>query len=145
MTSTVKVIFLDIDDVLNTLSTRQRGELFDPNNVKAFNSVLDSTSAGIVLSSTWRLSASLYEWEEILLGAGIHATGRVLGVTPWLEGACRGVEIAYWLEQSLAEVSRYAILDDRDDMIPCQEHLLRTSPEHGLTEALASEAISRLH
>jgi hypothetical protein len=145
MTSTVKVIFLDIDDVLNTLSTRQRGELFDPVNVRAFNEVLDSTSAEIVVSSTWRLSASAAEWEQILLGAGIHAAGRVLGVTPWLEGVPRGAEIAYWLEQASTDVCRYAILDDRDDMVPCQEHLLRTYPEFGLTDDLAREAIRRLH
>ncbi len=101
MTSAVSVIFLDIDDVLNTLSTRQRGELFDPVNVRALNAILDATTAGIVVSSTWRLSASTGEWEEILKGAGIHATGRVLGRTPWLEGAPRGAEIAYWLEQAL--------------------------------------------
>jgi hypothetical protein len=145
MTSTVTVIFLDIDDVLNTLSTRQRGELFDPVNVRALNAILDATTAGIVLSSTWRLSASISEWEEIFNGAGIHATGRVLGRTPWLEGAPRGVEIAYWLEQSLEDVIRYAILDDRDDMMPCQDHLLRISPEYGLTDDLARESISRLH
>jgi HAD domain in Swiss Army Knife RNA repair proteins len=145
MTSAVSVIFLDIDDVLNTLSTRQRGELFDPVNVRALNAILDATTAGIVVSSTWRLSASTGEWEEILKGAGIHATGRVLGRTPWLEGAPRGAEIAYWLEQALVEVTCYAILDNRDDMMPCQEHLLQTSPEYGLTDDLARESISRLH
>ena len=145
MTSSVKLIFLDIDDVLNTFSTRQRGELFDPANVKPFNAVLESTSADIVLSSTWRLSASLEEWEGILCGAGIHACGRVLGRTPWLEEVSRGSEIAYWLELSACRVSQYTILDDRDDMLPCQEHLLQTTPQHGLTQALAMEAISRLH
>lgn len=144
MTSTEKVIFLDIDDVLNTLESRQRGDLFDMNNVKALNAVLDFTSAGIVLTSTWRLSASISEWEEILHSAGIHARGRVLGTTPWIEGASRGIEIAYWLENSLCLVNCYAIFDDRDDMTPCMEHLLRTSPEHGLTIELAREAIGRL-
>lgn len=145
MGEAVKVIFLDIDDVLNTLRTRQRGELFDPVNVRAFNAVLDATAAGIVLTSTWRLSASLAEWEEILVGAGIRAQGRLLGRTPWLEGAERGAEIAFWLAHAPSEVSRFAILDDRDDMVPCQHYLLRTSPEHGLTAELAREAIARLH
>lgn len=145
MTSTIKVIFLDIDDVLNTQRMRERGELFDSVNVAALNVLLDRTSANIVLTSTWRLSASTAEWEEILLAANIHAYGRMLGMTPWIEGLSRGAEIAYWLEQSLRRVTQYAILDDRDDMAPCKEHLLRTSPDHGLTELLANEAISLLH
>lgn len=144
MTSTEKVIFLDIDDVLNTMESRERGDLFDPNNVKALNAVLDLTSAGIVLTSNWRLSASISEWEKILQSAGIHADGRVLGTTPWIEGASRGIEIAYWLENSLCLVNCYAIFDDRDDMTPCAEHLLRTTPKDGLTIELAREAICRL-
>lgn len=145
MTSSVKVIFLDIDDVLNTRPTRERGELFDSVNVKALNAVLDRTTAMIVVTSTWRLCTSSAEWEEILISAGIHACGRVLGVTPWIEGTSRGAEIAYWLENTLCNVINYAILDDRDDMEPCKEHLLRTSPDQGLTQVLANLAISRLH
>lgn len=144
MTPVEKVVFLDIDDVLNTLPTRERGELFDPTNVRAFNAVLDFTSAGIVMTSSWRLSASATEWEEILLGAGIHAADRLLGMTPWLEGVSRGTEIAYWLEHSPCQVNRYAILDDRDDMTPCTDHLLKTSREKGLTLELAREAIDLL-
>jgi len=145
MTSSVKVIFLDIDDVLNTRPTRERGELFDAMNVKALNAVLDRTTAMIVVTSAWRLCTTSTEWEEILTGAGIHASGRVLGVTPWIEGISRGAEIAYWLENALCEVVAYAILDDRDDMAPCKSHLLQTSPDHGLTRMLANLAISRLH
>ena len=145
MTSSVKVIFLDIDDVLNTLPTRERGELFDSVNVEALNAVLDRTSAMIVMTSTWRLCATLAEWEEILMNGGIHACERVLDVTPWIDGISRGAEIAYWLEHSLCEVSQYTILDDRDDMAPFKDHLLRTTPEQGLTQVLANLAISRLH
>jgi len=145
MISSVKVIFLDIDDVLNTRPSRERGELFDVNNVKALNAVLDHTSALIVLTTTWRLSATLTEWEQILTGAGIHASERVYDVTPWIEGISRGAEIAYWFESSLCNVSQYAILDDRDDMEPFKEHLLRTTPELGLTQGLANLAIDRLH
>ena len=144
MTSSVKVIFLDIDDVLNTRPTRERGELFDSVNVAALNVVLDRTSAMIVVTSTWRLSATAAEWEEILTSAGIHACERVLGVTPWIEGISRGAEIAYWLENALCDVAGYMIIDDRDDMEPCKEHLLRTSPDKGLTHVLANLAISRL-
>jgi len=144
MTSSVKVIFLDIDDVLNTQPARERGELFDSVNVEALNYVLDRTTAMIVVTSTWRLCTTSAEWEEILVQAGIRANQRVLGVTPWLEGSCRGAEIAYWLESSLCDVSKYTILDDRDDMDPCSEHLLQTSPDVGLTRGLASLVINRL-
>lgn len=145
MISTIKVIFLDIDDVLNTRPARERGELFAALNVNSLNEVLDRTSAMIVVTSTWRYCTSSAEWEEILQSAGIRAAGRVLGVTPWIDGISRGVEIAYWLENALTEVIEYAILDDRDDMEPCKEHLLRTKPEQGLTQVLANLAISKLH
>jgi len=144
MTGSIKIIFLDIDDVLNTLPTRERGELFDSVNIAALNKVLDSTSSMIVLTTSWRLSASVEEWEDILVSAGIRAQGLVLGVTPWFDDATRGEEIATWLEQAPFDIADYAILDDRTDMEPCQGHLLQTSPEVGLTDSVASEAIRRL-
>ncbi len=98
----------------------------------------------IVLTTSWRLSATTKEWEEILVAAGIHALKRVLGITPWFDDATRGEEIAAWLKKTPHEVAEYAIFDDRSDMGPCKEHLLRTSPEVGLDEALAQEAITRL-
>lgn len=145
MAAAIKIIFLDIDDVLNTLPNRERGELFDEDNIAALNDVLDSTSAMIVLTTSWRLSASVREWEEILVSAGVHAQGLVLGVTPWFDDASRGEEIAAWLQHTPYTVEDYTILDDRNDMEPCKGHLLRTSPDSGLNEALAHEAIKRLN
>ena len=67
---------------------------YDSVNIAALNKVLDSTSSMIVLTTSWRLSASVEEWEDILVSAGIRAQGLVLGVTPWFDDATRGEEIA---------------------------------------------------
>lgn len=63
----MKFLFLDIDGVLNTgcyqesligsgqSITDEDGALFDPNAVENLRTIIDETSAKIVLTSTWRM------------------------------------------------------------------------------------------
>ena len=49
-----KIIFLDIDGVLNTAFTRKRNEYIDDFRVKLLSDIVQQTNAKIVLTSTWR-------------------------------------------------------------------------------------------
>lgn len=132
----MKIIFLDIDGVLNSneWASRRFEETsmdsiassypfyeFDPLLVKNLNKIIDKTGAKVVVSSTWRLGRTKEELQEILNGVGF--TGEVIDVTPYMPSPLgfgydvpRGCEIDWWLEQnggfhrinwSLEEFTRY--------------------------------------
>jgi hypothetical protein len=130
--SGAKILFLDFDDVLNTPKTLERGELFDPVNIQNLNTILDRTDAKIVVTSTWRLATTPDELEQILVGAGVHARGRVAGLTPWLPDRPRGAEIMAWFDQARTPVEAFAILDNRTDMESFAPFLVQTDPHSGL-------------
>ena len=50
----MKIIFLDIDGVLNNYNTLGEGANWEPDLVKILNRIIKETKAKIVLSSTWR-------------------------------------------------------------------------------------------
>ncbi len=142
--SEAKILFLDFDDVLNTSETLERGELFERANVEALNAIVDRTGAHIVVTSTWRVAATPEELEEILVQAGVHASGRVIGTTPFLEESSRGGEIMAWLEQAPVRVNNYVILDNRNDMEACVAQLVQTDPSCGLAFDQVDEVVHLL-
>ena len=80
----MKILFLDIDGVLNSLdSSHKLGTLhkFAPKSIKALNDVLKATGAVIVISSSWRFSHSYQEMEDLLQEQGVKC--RVVGQTPF--------------------------------------------------------------
>lgn len=61
-----KVIFLDIDGVLNTSYTKYRDEVLDDFRLDYLAKIVNKTRAKIVLTSTWRynLSKSLFSFND---------------------------------------------------------------------------------
>jgi hypothetical protein len=135
----MKVIFLDIDGVLN--STRscialngygspRRPWKLDPVAVNLLRYYVEKTGAYIVVSSTWRLGGAAraagwfvnYGWFD----------APVLDTTAKDFGRRRGEQIQEWLDAH--DVEKYVILDDEDDMLTGQ-HLVRTDFDLGLTYA----------
>lgn len=162
----MKVIFLDIDGVLNVISQGHdnHGALFHPHLVDNLRSVIDSTGAKIVVSSTWR-TRGLEKMREMWKDRGLP--GDIIGVTPDCSqlldnGTCefldlveRGHEIQDWLKEH-PEVINYVIFDDDNDMLESQrKRFVRTSnninhPDcvddgYGLTRACAEDAIRILN
>jgi Swiss Army Knife RNA repair-like protein len=123
----MKLLFLDIDGVLNCKTTTERWNGLagiDRRLASMFLDWLSGKDVGIVLSSTWRLYD---DTKEHLAAAGLSWIGQ----TPDLR-AIRGHEIAQFLREAPG-VEAYAILDDYDDMLPEQlPFLVQTSPAHGL-------------
>jgi len=123
----MKLLFLDIDGVLNCKTTTERWNGLtgiDRRLVSMFLGWLSGKDVGIVLSSTWRLYD---DTKEHLAAAGLSWIGQTADLR-----AIRGHEIAQFLNETPG-VEAYAILDDFADMLPEQlPFLIQTSPVHGL-------------
>ena len=160
----MKVIFLDIDGVLNTgwwytqmdrnTPKDKYGYAFDPNAVANLKKIIDETGADIVISSSWK-SFGLSELEEMWMDRGLP--GKLIGITPnsvsdeMLLNAdldhmelfsIRGIEINEWLIKHEKRVSQYVIIDDMDNMLPEQQsHFVQTNSEVGITNEDAEKTI----
>ena len=84
-----KVLFLDIDGVLNTkwwytqmdrnTHKDKYGYAFDPNAVANLKKIIDETGADIVISSSWKCFG-LSELEEMWQDRGLP--GKLIDITP---------------------------------------------------------------
>ena len=146
----MKVIFLDIDGVLNTEAYRENPDVdyFEHPVSEAHMPLLEylvkSTGAKIVLSSTWREYWDKGEVQSDRFGDYINNLFGKYGLeiydkTPELRD--RSEEIDEWKKLCLDEIESYVILDDFDfDWSEANEkRLVKTTDEVGLNE----EAVER--
>jgi len=162
----MKLIFLDIDGVLNCISQGhdKHGGIFHEHLVDNLRKIVDETDAKIVISSTWRysgLQAMRDMWSDRgypgdVIGITIDSVQIVdLGICEFYDLVDRGHEIQHWLDNH-DDIDSYVILDDDNDMLDSQRgNFVRTSnnPTHpgmidigyGLTEICANEAIKILN
>lgn len=136
----MKVLFLDIDGVLNSRRTvvatggyphsfdgecRSR---FDWIAVRMIRVLCEKEDASIVLSSSWRHGT--HAVHECANGLDLP----IFDKTPALPGV-RGEEIQDWLNRH-PEVTHYAIVDDNGDMLESQrDHFVQTDEAEGLSFA----------
>lgn len=141
----MKVVFLDIDGVLNRNGTRERCGIYvgvDGILVRRFlDWMAKNPDIHIVLSSAWRMypAPKFKHWKH-LNDAGIHWIGITSRLHSRSEGEVwvskvRGDEIQQYLDEH-PEITNYAIIDDGADMLPSQlSHFVHTDADRGLTEA----------
>jgi hypothetical protein len=106
----MKVIFLDIDGVLNCKKTRNPRDfpyIVETKLLRRLTSLLEKCSAKVVLSSTWR-------YDPIGVIAAKHWGIPFIDVTPDLPKRPRRDEIVAWLKRH-PEVERFVVIDDDDD------------------------------
>ncbi len=161
----MKILFLDIDGVLNSADNMNSmhvvkapnyrdefGHTFDQRCVNWLHYIHEQTQCNYVISSTWRLSGlevmQRLFWQREIKGEIIAVTPQRLPISYinqlGLERACRGAEIQYWLDNNL--VQNYCIVDDDSDMLPSQkEHFVQTQNRFGLTKETAFEIIKILN
>ena len=138
----MKVIFLDVDGVLNMHGS---GGLFTLNKarLRLLEKIVKDTDAKIVVSSTWRTEAQHMTKLGRALGyRGMRISGRTdsLGRSATGERYYRGHEIQKWLDENPG-VESYVILDDDSDMLDSQlRNFVQTDGMIGLTETLAYRA-----
>lgn len=135
----MKVIFLDIDGVLNCRTTHNPKNLpyiIDRTLLRRLNSVLRRTKAKVVLTSSWR-------YDEVGRYAARRYGLRFIGWTPDLPHKARRDEIRRWLK-SHPGTKRYAIIDDEDDELDSLP-LFQPSSATGLTREIANGVVAYLN
>lgn len=153
-----KIIFTDVDGVLNCSKTTRRLNccdeftFVDTRKVLRLRDIVERTGAQLVLSSTWRFGAmpNAFFLEREALRELVAEFRRVrcplwFDVTPYLPRAKRWQEINAWLLLH-PEVDEYIILDDwgADEFGPMMDRLVRCNPMHGLNKERAELAIKML-
>lgn len=132
----MKVLFLDIDGVLNSARTcmafgaypwefdeRSMG-MFDHVAINMIRGLCAKGGVSIVVSSAWRTT---HHWDAIGRALDLPTMDR----TPSLCGT-RGDEIKHWLDAH-PECNHYAIVDDDPDMLPEQTpYFVKTDGHNGL-------------
>ena len=154
----MKIIFLDIDGVMNSAEYRKRmgrkyySEIIDRGKMPLLKKIVDETDAKIVLSTSWRKF-----WNEG--GPQLDSVGRhinevftefgllVYSKTPVIENAGRSAEIKEWLDGK-GYVDGYVILDDKvfGWSVPLRRHFIRTNVNgDGLDQTQVQAAIDVLN
>jgi hypothetical protein len=134
----VKIIFLDVDGVLNNfgLIARYGFDYIDDGCVSLLSQVVKTTGAEIVLSSSWRLEESNLSLVRAALGrSGL----KIKDCTPFLRMA-RIQEIKQWIKDH-PEVTKFVILDDDEDAGFGLDGFFQTDPEVGFTSKIAEKIV----
>ena len=135
----MKVIFLDIDGVLNnddTVNPRKFPYIVDRTLLARLNDVIARTDAKVVLSSTWRV-------DPVGRLAARFFDVPFIDVTPDQPNAPRCGEITAWLRAHPA-VTRYAVLDDSDDCLD-ELSLFQPNSKRGLEKQIADGLVAYLN
>jgi len=152
----MKVIFLDIDGVLNNkdITCFHKGrpgeyaygvftgeDYFDPKCVACLNKIIQVTGAKLVISSSWRLLFDIETLSGFFVSQKIE--GKIIDYTDRFGGE-RGHEIQAWLTAH-PEVESFVILDDDSDMAHLLPYHIKTGWEKGLEEHHVNVAIDMLN
>jgi hypothetical protein len=156
----MKILFLDVDGVLNSHAYSLERNLADPDHerlptgslkdaagwvamidkkaVTRLNTILAETNAKIVISSSWRNAHPPMRMQKILNLAGM--VGEVIDQTPVMAGP-RSWEIASWLGAH-PKTSRFVILDDGSTAGEgLEKWFIHTDLAHGLQDEHVARAI----
>lgn len=153
----MKIIFLDIDGVLNCVTSKSRCGVYtgiDDDKVMRLREIVDATGAEIVLSSSWRTDWS--KDENYIREEGKYIN-RKLGNERLsiIDKTCvdcydrREYEIGRWLEGK--DIESFVILDDTKydwDWRGFTDHWVQTefySPDGGLQAEHVAKAIEILN
>lgn len=156
----VRVVFLDIDGVLNSVGTykffqkqyKEGDEIPDIKDelclisMSNLNCILKQVpDCKIVISSTWRKTYPLEELIEMFKKYGYEWP--IIGVTPSLrrklsEMADRGDEIRSWLKDNPG-VEQHVAIDDNYVSLP-EANFVQTDCRDGLVYSKAQEAMEKL-
>ena len=125
----MKIIFLDIDGVLNSFATFNeihkeweatgvRRVAIDLNKVLLLKEIVDNTGAKIVLSSSWRTFCKVKHGKLVTKNQNFHDLLEILennglsiyDVTPKLRSGIREEEIRKWMEKK--DIESFIVIDD---------------------------------
>lgn len=150
-----KVIFLDIDGVLNSTKSCEfyhkkyggngyggffkedeeptlENVLWDDECVHWLDKIVKETGASIVISSTWRKHYGLLAFHSMFKLYSVFDLD-IVGKTKQKGFIGRGKEIQDYIDEN--NITNYVILDDDSDMLPSQmSNFVNTDCDLGLTK-----------
>ena len=137
----MKVIFLDIDGVLNCSTTKigvnASSQIWNIDNtlVPNLNKIIDAFDPDditVVLSSSWRYAHRKRQIDiNILLKEAGYTGPEIVEMTPETSEDIRGKEIRSWLDHA-KDVESFVILDDDTaDMLEFMDFIVEPSFEGG--------------
>lgn len=150
-----RIIFLDIDGVLNCIEGFEREECnsgiralvyddfskeavgFYPPAVARLKAILEETQAEIVVMSTWRLGLEVVQLQAIFNAYGIHC---IADKTPESQKGWRGSEVQMWLDQNDGDNIQWITIDDDGDFTQLDRHI-RADHTFGLRDIDVEKAI----
>ena len=155
----MKVIFLDIDGVLNASDTKSKAPSgctgISEALLKRLRKIIEATGARVVLSSTWK--TEIDERIRAVTPDGKYMINKFLykgkfllfDKTPDAKSSWhRGTEIAMWLNNH-ENIEEFVILDDiyfdDFDKFDLTSHFVNTDPIVGLTDDNVEDAIAILN
>ena len=115
----MKIIFLDIDGVLNSAKyDKQRKSTdgnIDPTRLPLLKRIIEATNAKIVLTSTWRKFWEMNEESANQTGKELNRIFKSAGLeifdkTPVL--GSRKEEISAWIFKNKGQINSFCIIDD---------------------------------
>lgn len=143
----MKLVFLDVDGVLNTCEYNDISKSFTihTDKINKLNKLLLETDSYIVLSSSWRYfvhngSMNLHGLEWLFRTHGL-ANGRLIDITPPdKENETRGETITRWIKNHRSDkyihIESYCIIDDMpiDNFEQHKSRFVKTNPSIGLDD-----------
>ena len=140
MITNEKLIFLDIDGVLNyrnmsdpIIVNERNKDSVCKSSVNLLNELISETDAKLVLSSAWRFFDDAFE----ILNNRAGIKGEFIGKTSSCCTGIRGAEIYDWMRHNVEkyhDFQNYVILDDDSDMLMWQaKHFIKIDNYTGLT------------
>lgn len=168
----MKVIFLDIDGVLNMYGSSSRtfmkpyGQHIEPHLVQRLNYIVEQTKCKIVISSSWR--SDMEDLEKQLKEQGFKYWTEVVGKTckptekepnmPYPRTNenylynHRGEQINKWLKDTSFAIKNYVVIDDeiydicgeKCDVVP-MSLVVQTDGKEGMLHKDAIEIAKRLN
>ena len=135
----MKVIFLDIDGVLNCKQTpnpRKFPFIVDPVLLNRLNDLLKLTDAQVVLTSNWR-------YDPAGMFSAKHYGIPFIDTTPDLPNEPRCNPILDWVRRH-PDVERFIVIDDEDDQLDALP-LFQPSRSAGITHEMVDAAADYLN
>lgn len=135
----MKIVFLDIDGVVNTESDLSRGILINSELVLRIDKLCRDNNSKIVISSSWRNSYTLDNLRMLFKVCGMFTSYSTI-IDKTSCNITRGEEIKKWLD-SRGDIDGYVIIDDYDDFYDFQKPFwVQTSFKLGFSEDKFKEA-----
>lgn len=123
----MKLIFLDIDGVLNSEQSITNGVRLMPEACNLIDLLCSIHDAKIVITSTWRIGKTIKELQDMFFLVGIQREN-IIGKTDSISDDIRGHEIVRWIGDNVPNLIKpilhntefkFCIIDDDDfDMSP---------------------------